>query len=243
MPALPGLMLALPESIFSWTRDDETRHAIRLDELREFLLHARNKLKRTREEEWLPTHGDLKYDQLLHREGHFQLIDFEYFTMAETSWDLGKYCAYAVPTEPKGWEHSVAAEEARKLFLDRYRELRPDATLDRFQIYEATNLALRAMVMMWGQRHGWMPAVESILALAMERLHEASEIQDRITAESRSALVGQTIEVLVDEPGIGRSHREAPEIDGIVALPPHHTPRQFATVTVTGAAGPDLEAA
>ena len=32
-------MPALPESIFSWTRDDETRHAIRLDKLREFLLH------------------------------------------------------------------------------------------------------------------------------------------------------------------------------------------------------------
>jgi ribosomal protein S12 methylthiotransferase len=80
-------------------------------------------------------------------------------------------------------------------------------------------------------------------ALAMERLHEASEIQDRITAESRAALVGRTIEVLVDEPGVGRSHREAPEIDGIVSLPPHHRPRQFARVTVTGAAGPDLEAA
>jgi thiamine kinase-like enzyme len=139
--------------------------------LREFLLHARNKLRKTRAEEWLPTHGDLKYDQLLHEGGRFQLIDFEYFTMAETSWDLGKYCAYAVPTEPKTWEHSVAAEEARKLFLDRYRELRPDATLDRFQLYESVNLALRAMVMMWGQRPDWMPAVESILSLAMERLN------------------------------------------------------------------------
>jgi thiamine kinase-like enzyme len=139
--------------------------------LRELLLHARNRLKKTREEEWLPTHGDLKYDQLLHADGRFEVIDFEYFTMAETSWDLGKYCAYAVPTEPKSWEHSVAAEEARQLFLDRYRELRPEATLERFQLYEATNLALRAMVMMWGQRPDWMPAAESILTLAMERLN------------------------------------------------------------------------
>ena len=37
--------------------------------LREFLLHARNRLKKTREEDWLPTHGDLKYDQLLHGDG------------------------------------------------------------------------------------------------------------------------------------------------------------------------------
>ena len=29
---------------------------------------------------------------------------------------------------------------------------------------------------------------------------------------------GSTIEVLVDEPGVGRSHREAPEIDGVVNL-------------------------
>ena len=139
--------------------------------LREYLLHARNKLKRTRAEEWLPTHGDMKYDQLLHEDGHFQVIDFEYFTMAETSWDLGKFCAYAVPTQPKSWEHSVAAEEARQLFLDRYRELRPQATLDRFQLYESLNLALRAMVVMWGQHPDWMPTVESILALAMERLN------------------------------------------------------------------------
>ena len=30
---------------------------------------------------------------------------------------------------------------------------------------------------------------------------------------------GAVVEVLVDEPGVGRSHREAPEIDGIVAVP------------------------
>jgi hypothetical protein len=140
-------------------------------QLRELLLHMRNKLRKTREEEWLPTHGDFKYDQLLHDEGRFRVIDFEYFTMAETSSDLGKYCAYLVPTEPKSWEYSIAAEEARKLFLDRYRELRPYATIERFPIYEAANLALRAMVIMWGQRGGWRPAVQSILALAMERLN------------------------------------------------------------------------
>ena len=31
--------------------------------------------------------------------------------------------------------------------------------------------------------------------------------------------MGSTVEVLVDEPGVGRSHREAPEIDGVVDLP------------------------
>ena len=35
----------------------------------------------------------------------------------------------------------------------------------------------------------------------------------------RDALIGSTVEVLVDAPGVARSHREAPEIDGIVEVP------------------------
>jgi len=79
-------------------------------------------------------------------------------------------------------------------------------------------------------------------ALVAERLRELGELQDAITASRRAALVGRTIEVLVDEPGVGRSHREAPEIDGIVAVPPSLPVGSLATVIVTGAAGPDLEA-
>ena len=79
--------------------------------------------------------------------------------------------------------------------------------------------------------------------LVAERLLELWELQDRITAVRRSDLIGEIVEVLVDEPGVGRSHREAPEIDGIVAVPEDLPVGAFATVTVTGAAGPDLEAA
>jgi len=79
--------------------------------------------------------------------------------------------------------------------------------------------------------------------LVAERLLELSELQDRITAVRRSDLVGDIVEVLVDEPGVGRTHREAPEIDGIIAVPHDLTPGTFAKVTITGAAGPDLEAA
>jgi ribosomal protein S12 methylthiotransferase len=79
--------------------------------------------------------------------------------------------------------------------------------------------------------------------LVAERLLELSELQDRITAVRRSDLVGEIVEVLVDEPGVGRSHREAPEIDGVVAVPDDLPVGGFAKVTVTGAAGPDLEAA
>jgi ribosomal protein S12 methylthiotransferase len=79
-------------------------------------------------------------------------------------------------------------------------------------------------------------------ALVAERLAECSELADRITARSRDALVGHDVEVLVDEPGVGRSHREAPEIDGVVRLPSHLQVGSFATVTVVGAQGPDLDA-
>ncbi|MGH9265448.1 MAG: 30S ribosomal protein S12 methylthiotransferase RimO [Acidimicrobiales bacterium] len=79
--------------------------------------------------------------------------------------------------------------------------------------------------------------------LVAERLRELSELQDRITAERRVELVGDVVEVLVDEPGVGRTHREAPEIDGIVSVPASLAVGEFAKVTVTGAAGPDLDAA
>jgi ribosomal protein S12 methylthiotransferase len=79
-------------------------------------------------------------------------------------------------------------------------------------------------------------------ALAAERLAECSELQDGITARRRLDLVGSRVRVLVDETGVGRSHREAPEIDGIVRVPPGATVGSWVDVTVTGAEGPDLEA-
>lgn len=76
-----------------------------------------------------------------------------------------------------------------------------------------------------------------------ERLAELRELQDRITASKRDELIDAKVEVLVDEPGVGRTHREAPEIDGVVTIPPELPVGSFATLTVTGALGPDLEAA
>jgi ribosomal protein S12 methylthiotransferase len=78
--------------------------------------------------------------------------------------------------------------------------------------------------------------------LVAERLAELRGRQDEITARRREALVGSTIEVLVDAPGVARSHREAPEIDGIVEVPASLPIGSFANVTVTGAMGPDLVA-
>ena len=77
-------------------------------------------------------------------------------------------------------------------------------------------------------------------ALMNERLAELRELQDNITAERRDLLLGETIEVLVDEPGIARSFREAPEIDGVVQVPDHLEVGRFHTVVVEQVFGPDL---
>ena len=42
--------------------------------------------------------------------------------------------------------------------------------------------------------------------------------------------------------GIARSHREAPEIDGVVLVPDELTVGEFHTVRIVGAEGPDLQA-
>ncbi|HEY7948232.1 MAG TPA: 30S ribosomal protein S12 methylthiotransferase RimO [Acidimicrobiales bacterium] len=76
--------------------------------------------------------------------------------------------------------------------------------------------------------------------LALERLRECAEIQDEITAQRRSALVGETMHVLVDAAGVGRSHREAPEIDGVIHVPTDLEPGRLLDMTATDAAGPDL---
>ena len=85
-------------------------------------------------------------------------------------------------------------------------------------------------------------------AVVAERLRECSEVQDPITAAARDALVGTEVEVLVDatESGdaIGRTWREAPEIDGVVRIPQAFArPGAVVTATVVEAVGPDLVAA
>lgn len=79
-------------------------------------------------------------------------------------------------------------------------------------------------------------------SLVFERLGELTELQDRITAEHRVALIGTETSVLVDEPGVARSHREAPEIDGIISVPPDLTVGESHQVAIVDAMGPDLEA-
>jgi ribosomal protein S12 methylthiotransferase len=79
--------------------------------------------------------------------------------------------------------------------------------------------------------------------LMSERLAELREMQDDITAQRRDALIGSTVRVLVDTPGVGRSHREAPEIDGVIHLDRELAAGEIVDVEIVDALGPDLVAA
>ncbi len=78
--------------------------------------------------------------------------------------------------------------------------------------------------------------------LALERLREVSEIQDTITARRRDALVGSRQRLLVDAPGVARSVRECPEIDGIVIVDPSIEVGTLFDGEIVASRGTDLEA-
>ena len=78
-----------------------------------------------------------------------------------------------------------------------------------------------------------------------ERLRYIQTIQEEITAEKSVATVGNTVRVLVDqvEDGqpVGRSFREAPEIDGVILLD-KGTAGEWVNATIVGAYGTDTTA-
>jgi len=78
-----------------------------------------------------------------------------------------------------------------------------------------------------------------------ERIRYLQAIQDDITATQNAAQVGRTLEVVVDqvEDGrpVGRSYREAPEIDGVMLLD-RGNPGEWLQARVTGGYGTDLTA-
>jgi ribosomal protein S12 methylthiotransferase len=88
-----------------------------------------------------------------------------------------------------------------------------------------------------GDRDDQVPA-----ELALERLREVSEIQDRITARRRDQMVGATMTVLIDSPGIARSVRECPDIDGIISVDPSLAVGSLVDCVITASNGIDLEA-
>jgi ribosomal protein S12 methylthiotransferase len=78
--------------------------------------------------------------------------------------------------------------------------------------------------------------------LALERLREVSELQDSITAKKRDALVGTRQMLLIDAPGVARSVRECPEIDGVVHVPKTLMVGSMVEGEIVASSGTDLEA-
>jgi ribosomal protein S12 methylthiotransferase len=77
-----------------------------------------------------------------------------------------------------------------------------------------------------------------------ERLARLMERQQRISLEINQALVGRTLDVLIEGQGdglsVGRSYRDAPEIDGLVIIPDLVPVDEIVPVHITGAMEYDL---
>jgi ribosomal protein S12 methylthiotransferase len=80
--------------------------------------------------------------------------------------------------------------------------------------------------------------------LKEERLERLMALQQRISLELNQAQVGRTLDVLVEGQGddlsIGRSYRDAPEIDGLVLIPGGVPVGEIVPVRITGAMDYDL---
>lgn len=138
--------------------------------LRDLLKQITAAAERIPEEKPVPSHGDYKYNQFLYDGNAFGLIDVEFFVQAEPSFDLGKYCGHINPSVPKDWTDTVASDEARRIFLDAYCQVRPDYRGTRFPLYEALSLATRSLVVTWTQGRNWDYTAETLIALSYERL-------------------------------------------------------------------------
>jgi ribosomal protein S12 methylthiotransferase len=77
-----------------------------------------------------------------------------------------------------------------------------------------------------------------------DRWERLMTVQQRISLERNQAFVGRTLDVLVegadDGVSIGRSYRDAPEIDGLVIVEGDHPIGELVPVSITGALAYDL---
>jgi ribosomal protein S12 methylthiotransferase len=76
------------------------------------------------------------------------------------------------------------------------------------------------------------------------RYHQLMALQQKISLERNQALVGRTLDVLIEGQGkgisIGRSYRDAPEIDGMVIVEGKAPIGAMIPVRITGALAYDL---
>jgi ribosomal protein S12 methylthiotransferase len=77
-----------------------------------------------------------------------------------------------------------------------------------------------------------------------ERLKRLMSLQQQISLESNQAQIGRQLEVLIEGQGdglsIGRTYRDAPEIDGLVLIPADIEGGQLVKVKINGAMEYDL---
>lgn len=77
-----------------------------------------------------------------------------------------------------------------------------------------------------------------------ERRERLMALQQHISLEKNQALVGKTLDVLVEGTGdglsLGRSYRDAPEIDGMVIIEGEAPPGELVPVRISGAMAYDL---
>jgi len=75
--------------------------------------------------------------------------------------------------------------------------------------------------------------------LKQERRARFMQLQARISAAKLQSKIGKTVKVLIDEPGVGRSAADAPEIDGVVRFEGGKT-GEFREVSIDRADAHDL---
>ncbi|HEX9642846.1 MAG TPA: 30S ribosomal protein S12 methylthiotransferase RimO, partial [Acidimicrobiia bacterium] len=77
------------------------------------------------------------------------------------------------------------------------------------------------------------------------RLRHLQEIQDDVTTAANLAQRGSVVEVVIDQvedgQAVGRSYRQAPEIDGVIILD-RGAPGDWLKAEITGGYGTDLSA-
>ena len=77
-----------------------------------------------------------------------------------------------------------------------------------------------------------------------ERLQRLMELQARISLQRNQEFVGQTLDVLIEGIGdglsVGRTYRDAPEIDGVVIVENELSVGEITPVRITGAMAHDL---
>ena len=72
------------------------------------------------------------------------------------------------------------------------------------------------------------------------RWHRTMALQQEIAATVSQRVVGKTLRVLVEEPGVARGEADAPDIDGRVYVPKNLPVGQFVEVKITGSHDYDL---